>query len=206
MLVAALGCLALVASERAANAVGTRIAKLLASSTFVAAALHAGALGSSFGNLVLSALVLSWLGDILLIPKGSKAPLLAGMTSFLGAHIAYALAFWFHGVRFWTAMPAVLLMAALSLCVYGWLAAHLSGFFRIAVPVYLAAIALMVALALSASAASHRFDLATGALLFAASDLLVARDRFVRPGWMNRAWGLPLYYAAQLVLAGSVEP
>jgi hypothetical protein len=42
---------------------------------------------------------------------------------------------------------------------------------------------------------------AVGALAFAASDVSVARDRFVRPEFVNRAWGLPLYYAAQLLLA-----
>jgi hypothetical protein len=29
----------------------------------------------------------------------------------------------------------------------------------------------------------------------------VARDRFVSHQFVNRAWGLPLYYAAQLLLA-----
>jgi hypothetical protein len=29
----------------------------------------------------------------------------------------------------------------------------------------------------------------------------VARDRFVRHQFLNRAWGLPLYYAAQVLLA-----
>jgi hypothetical protein len=36
------------------------------------------------------------------------------------------------------------------------------------------------------------------------SDLSVARDRFVAPGFVNRAWGLPTYFAAQLLLAASV--
>jgi len=31
------------------------------------------------------------------------------------------------------------------------------------------------------------------------SDLSVARDRFVSRSFSNRAWGLPLYYAAQIV-------
>ena len=42
-----------------------------------------------------------------------------------------------------------------------------------------------------------------GAVMFYGSDLAVARDRFVAPGFSNRAWGLPLYYAAQLVIAAS---
>jgi hypothetical protein len=33
------------------------------------------------------------------------------------------------------------------------------------------------------------------------SDLFVARDRFVQPGFVNRLLGLPLYYAAQAMLA-----
>jgi len=43
-----------------------------------------------------------------------------------------------------------------------------------------------------------------GAVLFFLSDLLVARDRFVAPGFGNRLLGLPLYYAAQLLLASAV--
>ena len=44
-----------------------------------------------------------------------------------------------------------------------------------------------------------------GAIVFAASDVAVARDRFVARSFVNRAWGLPAYYAAQLVLAWSVN-
>jgi hypothetical protein len=31
----------------------------------------------------------------------------------------------------------------------------------------------------------------------------VARDRFVRHEFRNRAWGLPLYYGAQLMIAAT---
>jgi len=31
----------------------------------------------------------------------------------------------------------------------------------------------------------------------------VARDRFVAQGFINRAWGLPMYYGGQLLLAYS---
>ena len=43
--------------------------------------------------------------------------------------------------------------------------------------------------------------LAVGALAFTASDVSVARDRFVKHEFVNRAWGLPLYFGAQLLLA-----
>ena len=44
----------------------------------------------------------------------------------------------------------------------------------------------------------------TGAAMFCVSDLSVARDRFVSPGFVNGAWGLPLYFGGQLLLAASV--
>jgi uncharacterized membrane protein YhhN len=50
-----------------------------------------------------------------------------------------------------------------------------------------------------------RTEIRLGAALFFASDLLVARDRFVRPGLANRLVGLPLYYAAQVLLALAVR-
>ena len=36
------------------------------------------------------------------------------------------------------------------------------------------------------------------------SDLAVARQRFLRTGFVDRLWGLPLYYGAQLVFASTV--
>jgi hypothetical protein len=42
--------------------------------------------------------------------------------------------------------------------------------------------------------------------LFNLSELAGARHRFVANSFANRAWGLPLYFAAQLVLASTVRP
>jgi hypothetical protein len=41
------------------------------------------------------------------------------------------------------------------------------------------------------------------ALAYTASDVSVARDRFVAHAFANRARGLPLYDAAQLLLAAT---
>lgn len=67
----------------------------------------------------------------------------------------------------------------------------------------------VVILGMCIAAAGHafadtRFAGLAGALLFAASDLSVARDRFVRQAYVNRLWGWLTYFAAQLVLAWSV--
>jgi YhhN family len=41
-------------------------------------------------------------------------------------------------------------------------------------------------------------------VLFAASDIAVARERFVQQGFLNQLWGWPTYFVAQLVLAWTV--
>ena len=43
-----------------------------------------------------------------------------------------------------------------------------------------------------------------GALTFYASDLFVARDRFVKKGAINRILGLSLYFGGQFLLAFSI--
>jgi uncharacterized membrane protein YhhN len=64
-------------------------------------------------------------------------------------------------------------------------------------------IGIMSALACGVTAAGGPWAVAVGALAFTASDISVARDRFVQHGFVNRVWGLPLYYVAQLLIAGT---
>jgi uncharacterized membrane protein YhhN len=59
----------------------------------------------------------------------------------------------------------------------------------------------MATLACGVTAAGGPWQVALGALAFTASDVAVARDRFVQGEFSNRAWGLPLYYGAQLLIA-----
>jgi len=71
---------------------------------------------------------------------------------------------------------------------------------------YVAAIVAMVVAALAvwranALPAPQCNRLALGASLFFVSDLAVARDRFVARAFVNRLWGLPAYYIAQLLVA-----
>jgi uncharacterized membrane protein YhhN len=75
---------------------------------------------------------------------------------------------------------------------------------QIPVGIYIAVITVMVAFATGALAAGEPPIGALGAFGFFLSDLSVVRDRFVRPGFVNKLWGYPVYYAAQLLLAASV--
>ena len=62
----------------------------------------------------------------------------------------------------------------------------------------------MCVVAIGAGGAGAPWMIPVGALLFTASDIAVVRDRFVSKGFSNRLWGLPLYYAAQLIIAWSI--
>jgi uncharacterized membrane protein YhhN len=183
---------------------GVWVAKPLASTGFLVLALAAGATGSAWGRAVLVALGLSWLGDVLLIPKGARAAFLAGLASFLLAHLAYAVAFALRGVE-----PAACAVAALGLAGPLWVAArwlwpHVPARMRPPVVAYGAAITGMLVMALGSRGFPGQVVIALGASAFFVSDLAVARERFVAPGLGNKLWGLPLYYGGQLALAVSV--
>lgn len=182
------------------------IAKPAASVAFVAVALASGALDSAYGIWVLAALILCLAGDVLLIPSGQKW-FLAGMGAFAAGHGAYIAAF-VSGEPVVTPvfLAGAAAMAAFAALTLRWLWPHL-GAFRAPVALYSAIIAVMVAASFLAAppgaAAPHALVIA-GAVGFAVSDVAVAREKFVAQNFFNRAWGLPLYYGAQLLLAASV--
>lgn len=180
------------------------IAKPVASAAFVTAAIVRGAFDSDYGRMLLVAFVLSWLGDVLLIPKQKRTPFVLGLLAFLSAHLFYAAAFIYMGVR---GIPFDVTMVALTLLavvILRWLSEYLRGGMRFAVSVYVVAIIIMAATSVGASANSGRWLIAAGGMSFLLSDLAVARDRFVEKAFLNRLWGLPLYYAAQLMLVATI--
>jgi len=195
-------CLAAVAALLAAHLVaeardwpGLRVAgKIGASLGFVALALSRGVAGP-FDWLVLAGLALSLVGDALLL-SARTGPFLAGLGAFLLAHLSYAGAFGLAGAPPpWAAAPVAALLAA----ALWWLWPHL-GAMRAPVVAYCLAIGAMLLLSQGVPGVEVR----AGALLFAASDLLVARERFVRSAPANRQVGLPLYYAGQVLFALSL--
>jgi uncharacterized membrane protein YhhN len=99
---------------------------------------------------------------------------------------------------------AALALAGPVLLVLRWLRPHVPAELRAAVHAYVAVISAMVVCAAGAVGGGATPEILLGAAMFYASDLAVARDRFVAPGFGNAAWGLPLYYGAQLVLAGTL--
>jgi len=198
--------LLLLAEWRGSRA-GVWISKPLASAGFVwlgcVAAATPGA-PDAYTTGVLGALLLSFAGDVLLIPKDRPRVFLAGLVSFLLAHVAYGAAFLASGVTMAAALATALLLAPVLYVVVRWLGPHLPRPMRLPVRAYLVVISGMLIGATGAAHAAHDPRMLIGALLFYLSDLAVARDRFVAPGPINRTWGLPFYYVGQLVLASSI--
>jgi uncharacterized membrane protein YhhN len=198
-----LAAAALVVAERRNLRTLRWFTKLAASSAFVLTALSLGATASTYGQLVLLALVLSWIGDAFLLSERSVA-FLSGLGAFLLAHVAYSVAFATGDLSTSVFFVSLICAAAIGLITLRWLWGRLDAANKVAVAAYVGTIVAMCALAIAHSAVSRSWLAAVGAVAFAASDISVARDRFVASEFLNRAWGLPVYYFAQLLLAWSI--
>jgi len=185
---------------------GVWIAKPLAAASFLWAAVSFGALASPYGVWIFAGLVLSAAGDVLLIPRGAKGFFLAGLGSFLLAHVAYAGAFALRGLELRTMAVAVAVVGFASLLALRHLWPHVqrnAPSLQRPVLAYVAVISTMLACAAGTVGKAWQPAILAGALAFYASDLAVARQRFVGESFTNKLWGLPLYFAAQLLLASS---
>lgn len=203
VLACALAVCALLVAERRESQLGKWLAKPLASAAFIVVALLAGAFESGYGRLVLLGLSLCLLGDVLLIPAGRASVFRAGVFAFLAGHVAYAAAFLTQPL---SRTGLCLAGAGLALAlwrVWRWVQPSLPADMRLPVQAYFVVIGVMAALACAVTSGGGSWVIAAGALAFTVSDVAVARDRFVRQQFLNRAWGLPLYYSAQVLLAWS---
>ena len=174
------------------------LAKPLASASFLWAALAWGALAAAPGRWLAAGLACCAAGDVLLIPRHDPALLRAGMLAFGLGHLAFAVGFAWPGLSPGGVLLGALAAAALVTVSWRWLRGHAAAAERGPLALYLAVIALMLTAASGSSAPALA---RIGAWLFALSDLAVAQDRFVAPSFASTLWGLPAYYAAQLLIA-----
>lgn len=202
--VCALGVLLSLAGDFRSNTILGAAGKLIAATAYIATAWSMGAAGTDYGRVLLAGMAFCWAGDLLLVSTKSRKLFLLGLASFLLGHVAYICAFSVRGLT----LPAVagtgLAMAVFTWAVLRWLQPHLDDHMRRPVWLYIFAISIMVATAAGTYAAHGNWAIPLGAVLFLISDLGVARDRFIAPGFINRAWGLPVYFSAQMILALSV--
>lgn len=202
--VCGIALMGLLRAEKCQARWGVWLCKPVAATSYVWAAVAVGALDSNYGRWVLGALCLCWWGDVLLIPKNRRAWFRAGIVVFLLGHIGYIGAFLQLDPGWQGAGIGLLVAGALAWVIAKWLAPQLPAGFRRLVAAYVAVICTMLVTAFAAATGAGSARIALGASLFALSDVFVARDRFVAASFVNRALGLPLYFAAQLILASTV--
>jgi len=154
--------------------------------------------------LLVLALGLSAAGDLFLSREGEGA-FLAGLVSFLAAHVAYISLFVVIGSGY-KILFAAPWRGALALClvvfglgIFAMLYRRVGPYLRLPIAAYVAAIVAMGILALTLDAPM----VIAGALPFIASDTLLAAEKFLLPAisphrvWMKYAlWAL--YYLGQL--------
>ncbi|WP_137930653.1 lysoplasmalogenase family protein [Mesorhizobium comanense] len=156
--------------------------------------------------LLVAALALSAIGDAFLSRDGEKA-FMGGLASFLIAHVVYIALFLraggglgLIGAEPWRG-AVVLAMAVFAIVMLAALWRRVGPGLRIPIAVYVVAI---LAMGLSALTTSSPLVIG-GAVLFMASDGLLATERFLvaaispHRGWMQLAVWV-LYYAAQLAI------
>ncbi len=198
------GLLMALVGEYRSNATASMAGKLVAATAYIAAALSLGAMNTAYGRMMLGGMGFCWLGDLFLVSRRRRILFLAGLASFLAGHVAYTVAFVVRGVDTAVVVITLALMAVFAWRAVSWLYPHIDQRMRVPVWLYLAAISIMMVMAAGTHAFDHNAFILSGALLFVISDLAVARNRFVDPAFVNRAFGLPLYFTAQLLLAASV--
>lgn len=200
--VCAVALVGLLVSEYRDFQIGRYIYKPLASTAFVVATFANRAASSQYLWVLGAALVFSAIGDVLLIPK-SVAVFRAGIGIFALAHVLFIAAFFVRGIDFLAAGIALVPLAVFGVVVARALIPHVDAELRGAVIGYSAILTLMLSAAIGTYTKQHSTILLSAAVLFYLSDLMVAQDKFIREAFVNRLFGLPMYYAAQLLFAAT---
>ena len=178
--------------------------KFVAASAYMSSAFALGAPYNRYGRILLAAMLFCWLGDLLLVSRNSRRLFVAGLAAFLIGHLFYAGAFIERGITLEPLLAGFVILVIFSWRVVAWLKPHLDQRMQAPVYLYIAAICLMMLMAAGTAKSPGARLVIIGAAMFVVSDLFVARNRFIKPGFENRAMGLPLYFSAQLALAATV--
>jgi uncharacterized membrane protein YhhN len=209
-IVCALSCGVLVAASGLGAARLRTAAKLVASAGFIAVGASVYR-GDAFGCWIITGLVLGAIGDAFLLGHG-RAMFLGGMIAFLLGHLAYLAGLALlvpPGAWLGTAGALAAAPIAIGIMMLAGLWPRLGGL-KLPVSLYVAALVTVVVAAFAvyragALPAPQQSWLAAGAGLFFFSDLWVARERFLTRSFVNKLWGLPAYYAGQLLIAWSIS-
>ncbi len=153
---------------------------------------------------VLVGLLLSFGGDMALMFQENRRAFTAGLALFLLAHVAYTVVFLIMGRFSGIDVLSAALLLTIGVGFYTLIRSNL-GRMRIPVVVYIVVISLMVNRAVSVPAGAafspaQGAMIVIGAVLFYASDIILAASRFWMP-WRYHRISLAFYYSGQLLIA-----
>lgn len=176
-----------------------RIFKPLAALGFCGIAIWGGVFGGTleplYGKIILAALIACAIGDVCLLSRDNPNLFKAGMAAFALGHTLYIWAIITAGTSL--NIIALILLILVGAVVYRSLHSKLPSDMRIPVLVYTTIIMGMVL----AAVGSHISIIIIAALMFAVSDIFVARDRFTAPNPKNALAISPLYFGSQALFA-----
>jgi uncharacterized membrane protein YhhN len=165
----------------------------------IVAALVLGATDTGAGRWLLVALVFGLVGDVFLLDQGDRRFRL-GLAAFLVGHVAFVVSFIQLGLdpRSWNYVSLLVLGGCLLATRQVAASTYLRGGLALAVPVglYTVVIGAMVIYAFTTGEPL----IAVGATIFALSDTVLARDRFVRPWDGARLLVIVTYHVGQALI------
>jgi len=193
--------------ENRVNQKGLLLTKTVLSLLFVIAALVQPHPISMYYYCLLVGLTFCLGGDIFLALR-QKMMFLFGLIFFLIGHIFFIFGFFYVAQSSQWTWVGFLTVLVISVWIYFWLKPYLRSM-KAPVVLYIITITIMLSGAWSVLGDSNltrsgRIMVFAGALSLYFSDIFVARDRFLRKGFLNRLIGLPMYYTGQFLLAFSV--
>lgn len=157
---------------------------------------------------ILAGLLFSLGGDIALMFEEKKKAFIAGIAMFLAAHVTYAAVFIYFGVLSPQDAVFAMLLCVSGVCVYKLIQDKLYAL-KIPVIIYIIIISIMVSRAYSAINSTvfgigQALMIASGAMLFYISDVILALNQFYRP-WKRNYVLLAFYYSGQFLIALSAS-
>lgn len=164
---------------------------------------------STAGRFILVGLILSLVGDVALVYEERRRHFIVGLSAFLLGHIAYSLSFTTITTEFRIAPDSIIAISLLTvagLVMLLLMRKKLGGILLPAVIAYILIISFMVFRSFlvfrdpSPELGKTGLLFFCGALLFYASDVVLALNRFYRPLKYHRL-SLILYYSGQTLIA-----
>ncbi|WP_409432735.1 lysoplasmalogenase [Litorimonas sp. RW-G-Af-16] len=206
LIIYAILVLGLLAAELRENRQAQMFLKPLAAGGFLIIALQSGALDSLYGQIIFAGLVFCALGDVLLLSRSSEKLFIAGMAAFGFGHLAYLSAFVPFETDNFGVMRFVIngMIIGGTIVFFNWLKPMLPAAMKWPVIIYSGIIMFMVLNAVDLPLTLPLVFAMIAAIMFAVSDMFVARDRFVKRDPVNALAITPLYFGAQALFALSV--